>query len=312
MVNIESNVGYICTTERCNTICAHCLLDLGIDKKDSVSLSQVQEYIDIIKPDVVVVSGGEPTLHPDIDKILKKCNDSHTILISNAMVFNKFESTKRKLEHLFEVGLNSLCISIGFQNGYFGENPNPVPIENISNVMLSYIDILPKKGSLFLKMSLPKNSIEVNDEIESIFKSISESSSFSIEKDNLAKFVKNGNNIPVVLEEGSVGLLKLGRAKKLSQEYFEYEDLEGLLESSCCFDEPCLFPGRISCSSGVFYVKIDNSIQNAIKDYKNSDFLIAAKQSMNEVVGLVGHYPTGKYSSPCEICSELWQKYKQF
>jgi organic radical activating enzyme len=60
-------------TSRCNMVCSHCLSSC-IDKGHDISknnLIQAIRFTKKVNPKVILVSGGEPILHPDIIHILK-------------------------------------------------------------------------------------------------------------------------------------------------------------------------------------------------------------------------------------------------
>ena len=65
-------------TDACNLRCPTCYSQSGPERKEHRSLAQIEAMLDRIvanetAPDVVQVSGGEPTLHPDFFEILDAC-----------------------------------------------------------------------------------------------------------------------------------------------------------------------------------------------------------------------------------------------
>jgi uncharacterized radical SAM superfamily Fe-S cluster-containing enzyme len=65
-------------TDACNLRCPVCYANSGPERKEHRSLAQIEAMLDRIvanetEPDVVQVSGGEPTLHPDFFEILDAC-----------------------------------------------------------------------------------------------------------------------------------------------------------------------------------------------------------------------------------------------
>jgi uncharacterized radical SAM superfamily Fe-S cluster-containing enzyme len=65
-------------TDACNLRCPTCYASSGPERKEHRSLAQIERMLDRIvgnetQPDVVQVSGGEPTLHPDFFAILDAC-----------------------------------------------------------------------------------------------------------------------------------------------------------------------------------------------------------------------------------------------
>lgn len=65
-------------TDSCNLRCPTCYASSGPERKEHRSLAQIEAMLDRIvqnetEPDVVQISGGEPTLHPDFFAILDAC-----------------------------------------------------------------------------------------------------------------------------------------------------------------------------------------------------------------------------------------------
>jgi len=65
-------------TDACNLRCPTCYASSGPERKEHRSLAQIEAMLDRIvanegEPDVVQVSGGEPTLHPEFFAILDAC-----------------------------------------------------------------------------------------------------------------------------------------------------------------------------------------------------------------------------------------------
>lgn len=85
---------HITTTNDCNLRCKHCYMSAGLGNNDYLDLVIVAEKIREIgayyrsKLDVVV-SGGEPLLHPDIEWFLKFIQHHFITLFTNGMLINK-------------------------------------------------------------------------------------------------------------------------------------------------------------------------------------------------------------------------------
>jgi uncharacterized radical SAM superfamily Fe-S cluster-containing enzyme len=72
----HSCVSLIEVTDSCNLRCPVCYAASGPERREHRSLALIQKMLDAVvrnegKPDVVQISGGEPTLHPDFFTILK-------------------------------------------------------------------------------------------------------------------------------------------------------------------------------------------------------------------------------------------------
>lgn len=76
-------------TNRCNLRCIHCYADAGKAIDDELTTSEwldiVEQYSSFASDGEVTISGGEPTLHPDIDVILEAVRDAghRTVLFTN-------------------------------------------------------------------------------------------------------------------------------------------------------------------------------------------------------------------------------------
>ncbi len=71
----HSCVSVVEITENCNLRCPVCYADSAPDKGRHLSLAEVEAMLDTVvanegEPDVVQISGGEPTLHPDFFAVL--------------------------------------------------------------------------------------------------------------------------------------------------------------------------------------------------------------------------------------------------
>ena len=92
-------------TDRCNLQCPTCYAGSGPAVGRHRSLSEVREMLDIIcenegQPDVVQLSGGEPTVHPDLFEILdyaKQLPIRHLMLNTNGIRIAKDKKFAEKL-----------------------------------------------------------------------------------------------------------------------------------------------------------------------------------------------------------------------
>ena len=86
--------GWIEITYKCNLNCPYCYADSTISKNTSLSLNKVMELLnDFVKlgSRVVMISGGEPTTHPNIVEILEYCRKLgiNPILVTNGSLITK-------------------------------------------------------------------------------------------------------------------------------------------------------------------------------------------------------------------------------
>lgn len=103
-------------TDHCNLTCPICYADSGPHRPEFRDLATIDRMLDNIvksetKPDVVQISGGEPTLHPDFFAILDACKRrpiQHLMLNTNGIrIAKEPDFVKRLAEYMpnFEVYL---------------------------------------------------------------------------------------------------------------------------------------------------------------------------------------------------------------
>lgn len=84
---------HITTTNDCNLRCKHCYMSAGIKYQNYLDLSlvaqKIKEISDYYSSDLdIVVSGGEPLLHPEIVPFLRSIKKHHVVLFSNGLLIN--------------------------------------------------------------------------------------------------------------------------------------------------------------------------------------------------------------------------------
>lgn len=112
----HSCVALIEVNEECNLSCPVCFADSSPAKKTNLSLEQIESMIDTLlksegESDVLQLSGGEPTIHPqilDILKLAKSKNIRHLMINTNGVRIardKEFVSELAKLAPGFEIYL---------------------------------------------------------------------------------------------------------------------------------------------------------------------------------------------------------------
>ncbi len=92
-------------TDQCNLRCPVCYADSGPDRPGFRSLAEVEGMLDAVvrnegRPDVVQLSGGEPTLHPQFFEILEATRARpirHVMVNTNGLRIARDESFARRL-----------------------------------------------------------------------------------------------------------------------------------------------------------------------------------------------------------------------
>lgn len=100
-------------TDSCTCYCRHC--DHGGPKDMSKDLkpSEYKKYMEVLKPIVVQVSGGEPLMRADLEDVVLNIKSSsglpYIILVSNWS-----EMTLERYQKLRKAGVDEFCVSLDF------------------------------------------------------------------------------------------------------------------------------------------------------------------------------------------------------
>lgn len=120
-------LAHVIPMRRCNLACAYCN---EYDKSsEPVPLQTMHRRIDklaALRTSAVIVSGGEPLLHPDLDKIIVRIR-RHGMLA--ALISNCYLLTRERIRRLNDAGLEYLQVSI--------DNVNP---DDVSKKSLKVLD----------------------------------------------------------------------------------------------------------------------------------------------------------------------------
>ncbi|MGC2639382.1 MAG: radical SAM protein [Acidobacteriaceae bacterium] len=89
----------------CNLTCPVCYAGSGQHRTEFRSLAQIESMLDCVvrnekQPDVVQISGGEPTLHPDFFRVLEMCKERpirHLMVNTNGIRIAQDEAFAEKL-----------------------------------------------------------------------------------------------------------------------------------------------------------------------------------------------------------------------
>jgi radical SAM protein with 4Fe4S-binding SPASM domain len=116
-------------TRRCNLRCEHCYLDAGTRAdggQDELTTDEVKAVVDQIAGlsagCMVVMTGGEPLLRPDIDELVGHAADQGLMVVLGT---NGLGLTRKRIERLQAAGLAGAGISLdslepGFHDGFRG------------------------------------------------------------------------------------------------------------------------------------------------------------------------------------------------
>ena len=116
-------LAHVIPMRRCNLSCAYC--NEYDDFSKPVPLDEMNRRLDklaSLRTTAVIISGGEPLLHPEIEKIVSRIR-RHGMLA--AMISNCYLLTKEKIRKLNEAGLEYLQVSID------NVNPDDVSMKSL-------------------------------------------------------------------------------------------------------------------------------------------------------------------------------------
>jgi MoaA/NifB/PqqE/SkfB family radical SAM enzyme len=120
-------LAHVVPMRRCNLSCAYCNEFDNVSKP--VSLEVMKSRIDHLArlgTSVITISGGEPTLHPELDDIIRHVR-SHGMIVG--LITNGYFLTPERIGRLNDAGLQHLQISI--------DNVNP---DEVSKKSLKVLD----------------------------------------------------------------------------------------------------------------------------------------------------------------------------
>src|SRR5438067_6942247 len=103
-------LAHVIPIRRCNLSCTYC--NEYDDVSKPVALEVMQRRLDklaALGTTAIIISGGEPLLHPDIDKIIARIRH-HKMLA--CMITNGYLLTQERIQKLNQAGLEYMQISI--------------------------------------------------------------------------------------------------------------------------------------------------------------------------------------------------------
>lgn len=101
-------------TDSCNCFCRHC--DHGGMRDDSKNLrpSDYRHYMNVLRPVLVQVSGGEPLLRDDLEEIVRNIKSPETGLPYIILVSNWALMTEERYLGLRKAGVDQFSVSLDF------------------------------------------------------------------------------------------------------------------------------------------------------------------------------------------------------
>ena len=103
-------MAHIVPMRRCNLACTYC--NEYDDHSDAVPIAEMERRIDELGrlgTSVITISGGEPLLHPDLDRVIARIRKTGAIA---GMITNGYLLMPERIERLNRAGLDHMQISI--------------------------------------------------------------------------------------------------------------------------------------------------------------------------------------------------------
>ncbi len=107
----------VCVTRLCNNKCFFCYSGRDRKKDEMIPTEEILEYVRRLKRDsasgaeMLIITGGEPTLHPDLPEIIRKAKRygyKHVRVISNGRML----ANEKLVLDLKEAGLDDIVLSL--------------------------------------------------------------------------------------------------------------------------------------------------------------------------------------------------------
>ncbi len=154
---------FLYITSECNNDCEYCCSKNLRGKKQFLSYEEVEHFLDWLDSDVeennIYITGGEPTLHPDLKKILNRCSFfTKTTLMTNLLC------SKELIKDLLEINYITWNISTNPKK----ELENTF-IENLDYLLSQKNIIKENKNTIGLSITLYENINENAKNINKIF-----------------------------------------------------------------------------------------------------------------------------------------------
>lgn len=143
---------YFLLTHRCNLRCRHCCMDSGLlTERDYLSFENIihgLKEIASLNPEIVVFSGGEPLLRPEIfdiaDYAVEKCNLNLHLITNGTLI------TEDNVKNICKY-FKAVSISI---DGVDEESCSIIRGKGTYNIVITAINLLKKYGMTTISLSL--------------------------------------------------------------------------------------------------------------------------------------------------------------
>lgn len=187
--NLSTNTIYLEITNKCNLSCSYCFNSSSISSQDFFGLSKLKSLLIQMKEvniNYIIISGGEPLLHPHFLEIIKLIfdYDIKTTLITNGTLLNE-----EVVNVLIECNVK-VKISVDSSKNSYSKNTNSLPFHLLTRLsdrlsfstvilnqniddLLSLVEFSTHCGGLGIEINIAKLSTE-DDNTNEIYNQFSE------------------------------------------------------------------------------------------------------------------------------------------
>ena len=171
-------------TEKCNYSCRHCYMSSNPNVQDALKKEEIFSAVNQLSNkkyhvSSVLITGGEPFLHPDLDSIIKYTSKriSPLIIFTNGYWVSDINKTKKRLKELRKLGCEHIKFSINdkYHQEFMGEEKIKLITEIYHNPEKCFplIELNHEKEGVDPKgaaLSLPREAIKTDDQNENSYK----------------------------------------------------------------------------------------------------------------------------------------------
>ena len=151
---------WITVNRACNIRCSWCYArETNYISKDQMSIEDLNKVLSFIidsKDRDIIILGGEPTVYPHLEYLLKECkkNNLYTTLVTNGLKLKDMEYLKK----LYEVGLDQVDISIKASSNE--EYKKDTGVAAFDDVMVAIRNLKKLKKEFTCSMVITKETVK--------------------------------------------------------------------------------------------------------------------------------------------------------
>jgi MoaA/NifB/PqqE/SkfB family radical SAM enzyme len=165
-------------TEKCNFSCRHCYMSSNPNVNDTLEKKDIFSVVDQLNnkkyhTSGILISGGEPFLHQELDSIIKYASKriKPIIVFTNGYWVSDIDKTRKRLKELRKLGCEHVKFSINdkYHQEFIGEEKRNVILELYQKPEKGFplIELNHEKDEVDPRgkaISLPKEALKLNDD----------------------------------------------------------------------------------------------------------------------------------------------------